>query len=72
MSTMLLETAEGLGEPAVSGAAGELWNLLQSEKETVCKCLAVQTHGTHQAVHQNCAVWKGGWKLTVRVTTECN
>src|SRR5215468_4616704 len=40
MSTMLLETAEGLGEPIVKGAGGEIWNMLQSEKENVCKHLA--------------------------------
>ncbi len=40
MSAMLLETAEGLGGSSLNGNAGKFWNLLQSEKETVCKQLA--------------------------------
>jgi RNA polymerase-binding transcription factor DksA len=37
---MLLETAEGLGEPTVKGAGGEIWNMLQGERDNVCKHLA--------------------------------
>lgn len=37
---MLLETIEGLGEAPGRTSAGEIWNLLQGEKESVWRHLA--------------------------------
>lgn len=40
MSAILLETVEGLGDSSLNGNGGQIWSLLQGEKEIVCKQLA--------------------------------
>jgi RNA polymerase-binding transcription factor DksA len=40
MSAMLLETVEGLGDSPLKANAGEIWGLLQGEKEILCRHLA--------------------------------
>lgn len=40
MSAILLETVEALGDSALRANAGEIWGLLQGEKEIVCRHLA--------------------------------
>jgi|SRR5437867_5262253 len=40
MSAMLLESVEGLGESPLKANAGEIWGLLEGEKEILCKHLA--------------------------------
>jgi RNA polymerase-binding transcription factor DksA len=47
MDGMLLQTVEGLGDPALLSAAGEIWERLQGEKEEVCRDILAEGPLTH-------------------------
>ena len=50
MDGILLESVEGLGDSPFFGNAGELWQLLQAEKEEVCRDLLAEGPLRHEAV----------------------
>lgn len=50
MDGILLESVEGLGDSPFFGNAGELWQLLQAEKEEVCRDLLAEGPLRHDDV----------------------
>ena len=53
MDGLLLQTVEGLGEFPFVGSAGEMWELLQAEKESVAREILADGPMSHDLINVN-------------------
>ena len=53
MDGLLLQTVEGLGEFPFVGSAGEMWELLQAEKERVAREILTDGPLSHDLIDRN-------------------